>query len=102
MTPVLLHRLDPSQNMRRFYRLDVQPDLFGFWMLVKEWGRIGRPGKIQVVAFDKCEEAHNALQKQSSLKQKKGYAEKDRGRAARDKRSAMMYRRVWHWMSAFS
>jgi predicted DNA-binding WGR domain protein len=27
--------------MRRFYRLDVQPDLFGGVLLVKEWGRIG-------------------------------------------------------------
>ena len=40
MTAVLLYRVDPSRNMRRFYRLDVQPDLFGFWLLVREWGRM--------------------------------------------------------------
>lgn len=27
MKPVHLRRVDPARNMRRFYRLDVQPDL---------------------------------------------------------------------------
>jgi predicted DNA-binding WGR domain protein len=25
MTAIILHRTDPARNMRRFYRLDVQP-----------------------------------------------------------------------------
>jgi len=29
MTAVNLRRVDPAPNMRRFYRLDMQPDLFG-------------------------------------------------------------------------
>ena len=29
MTALHLRRIDPSRNMRRFYRLDMQPDLFG-------------------------------------------------------------------------
>ena len=29
MTAITLHRSDPAKNMRRFYRLDVQRDLFG-------------------------------------------------------------------------
>jgi hypothetical protein len=29
MNAVLLRRIDPARNMRRFYSLDVQPDLFG-------------------------------------------------------------------------
>jgi predicted DNA-binding WGR domain protein len=41
MTAVHLGRVDPARNMRRFYRLDMQPDLFGGVLLVKEWGRIG-------------------------------------------------------------
>ena len=28
---VTLPRTDPAKNMRRFYRLDVQLDLFGQW-----------------------------------------------------------------------
>jgi predicted DNA-binding WGR domain protein len=41
MTAIILHRIDPAKNMRRFYRLDVQRDLFGQWCLIREWGRIG-------------------------------------------------------------
>ena len=29
MIAVHLRRVDPANNMHRFYRLDVQPDLFG-------------------------------------------------------------------------
>jgi predicted DNA-binding WGR domain protein len=38
MTAIILHRVDPAKNMRRFYRLDVQRDLFGQWCLIREWG----------------------------------------------------------------
>ena len=36
--------IDPAKNIRRFYRLDTQPDLFGGVFLMKEWGRIGSRG----------------------------------------------------------
>jgi predicted DNA-binding WGR domain protein len=42
MSAVHLARIDPARNVRRFYRLDVQPDLFGGFAVVKEWGRIHR------------------------------------------------------------
>jgi len=29
MTALTLTRRDPARNMHRYYRLDVQPDLFG-------------------------------------------------------------------------
>jgi predicted DNA-binding WGR domain protein len=29
MNAVRVRRIDPARNMRRFYRLDIQPDLFG-------------------------------------------------------------------------
>ena len=29
MSAVHLERIEAARNMRRFYRLDVQPDLFG-------------------------------------------------------------------------
>lgn len=74
MGPVVLHRVDPSRNMRRFYRLDVQLDLFGFWLFVSEWGRIGRPGQMRVVSFTSLDEAHSALRCQRQRKEKRGYA----------------------------
>lgn len=39
-TDVQMRRIDPARNMRRFYRLSVQRDLFGRSSLVREWGRI--------------------------------------------------------------
>ena len=43
-TDVQMRRIDPARNMRRFYRLSIQPDLFGGASLVREWGRIGARG----------------------------------------------------------
>lgn len=43
--PTLLTRIDPEQNMRRFYRLELSADLFGGVHLTREWGRIGRRGQ---------------------------------------------------------
>ncbi|WP_420013224.1 WGR domain-containing protein [Tateyamaria sp.] len=45
---LLMRRVDPAQNMQRFYLMTVQRDLFGGAMLVKEWGRIGSAGQVQV------------------------------------------------------
>jgi predicted DNA-binding WGR domain protein len=44
MTATVLYRIDPAKRMHRFHRLDVQPDLFGQWCLMREWGRIGSTG----------------------------------------------------------
>jgi hypothetical protein len=40
MTVLTLHRTDPTKNLHRYYRLDVQRDLFGEWCVILEWGRI--------------------------------------------------------------
>jgi predicted DNA-binding WGR domain protein len=47
MTTLHLRRTDPARNMRRFYLLDVQPDLFGQWRFIREWGRIGSAGQMR-------------------------------------------------------
>jgi predicted DNA-binding WGR domain protein len=72
---IILYRIDPSRNMRRFYRLDVQRDLFGVWLLVREWGRVGRPGQTRVASFPTVGEAHDALQHQRRVKERRGYAD---------------------------
>lgn len=46
MSAVCLRRVDPSRNMRRFYRLDIEPDLLGGVLLMKAWGRIGAHGRV--------------------------------------------------------
>jgi predicted DNA-binding WGR domain protein len=69
-----LYRVDPSRNMFRFYRLDIQPDLFGNHCLIREWGRIGRSGQVRSVPFPTGEAAQYALHKQRAVKERKGYA----------------------------
>jgi predicted DNA-binding WGR domain protein len=73
MTAVNLSRIDPLRNMCRFYRLDVQPDLFGGFSVVKEWGRIGARGRM-VDGWHMTEaEASAAMQRQGEGKRRRGH-----------------------------
>lgn len=73
MTAITLRRTDPARNMRRFYRLDVQPDLFGAWGVVREWGRIGQPGRMRVDRYLTEAQAGAWMQRQRAAKQGRGY-----------------------------
>jgi predicted DNA-binding WGR domain protein len=50
MTALTLRRSDPVRKMHRYYRLDVQLDLFGAWCFIREWGRIGQAGQTRTVS----------------------------------------------------
>jgi predicted DNA-binding WGR domain protein len=71
--PVTLHRVDPSRNMARFYRLVLQPDLFGGCSLVREWGRIGSAGQVRATAFPTAEAAEVAQMRLLQAKERRGY-----------------------------
>lgn len=73
MTAVTLHRVDPARNMCRYYRLDVQPDLFGEWGVVREWGRIGHPGRLRVDSCPTARLAEERMQRQQTVKRDRGY-----------------------------
>jgi predicted DNA-binding WGR domain protein len=65
MTPVELRRLDPACNIYRFCRLAIEPDLFGGFRLLRQWGRIGgRGGRIKIAHYDDAALAAGALQRQ--------------------------------------
>jgi predicted DNA-binding WGR domain protein len=72
---VHLRRIDAARNMRRFYRLDVQPDLFGGVLLVKQWGRIGAQGRIVDESYANEELAADAMRRQAERKRRRGYVE---------------------------
>lgn len=72
---IILHRTDPAKSMRRFYMLDVQPDLFGQWCFIREWGRTGRAGQVRMVPYPTATEAHEALAMQRRVKERRGYCE---------------------------
>lgn len=71
--PVYLHRIDPSQNMRRFYTLAIQPTLFGGASVIRNWGRIGTNGQSKAETFDGEEEAVAASDRLERSKRRRGY-----------------------------
>jgi predicted DNA-binding WGR domain protein len=73
MSAIILHRTDHAKNMCRYYRLDVQPDLFGQWCFIREWRRIGHPGQVRMVPYATATEAHKALAMQRRVKECRGY-----------------------------
>jgi predicted DNA-binding WGR domain protein len=79
MTVVHLRRVDPSCNMQRFYRLDIEPDLFGGVRLVKAWGRIGREGRSIAEFYDSEAIAANVMQRYAERKRRRGYGDFPRG-----------------------
>jgi predicted DNA-binding WGR domain protein len=74
MSAITLHRHDPAKNLKRFYRLDVQPDLFGQWCFIREWGRIGSSGQTRSVPYPTPDTAEAALARQRRAKERRGYA----------------------------
>lgn len=68
-----LCRIDPERNMRRFYRLSLQPDLFGGCTLIREWGRIGSGGHIRHDDYFSEGQAVSALISVSQTKARRGY-----------------------------
>ena len=74
MTALVLYRIDSDRRMQRFYRMDVQPNLFGEWCLIREWGRIGSSGQSLSLPFPTPEAAQTALHRQRVLKERRGYS----------------------------
>ncbi len=74
MTALQLTRTDPDQNMARFYRLDVQPDLFGGWSLWREWGRMGCSGTVRRDLYPDQGAAEAARARLAEAKARRGYA----------------------------
>ena len=72
-TRLTLRRIEPARNMRRFYLMQVQPDLFGGASLIREWGRIGSAGRVLVEHHADEGEAVTALLTMARVKTRRGY-----------------------------
>ena len=70
---IYLNRIDPSQNMARFYTLYIQPNLFGGSSLIREWGRIGTRGQHKIVLYEDVETAQRAKARLERSKRRRGY-----------------------------
>lgn len=70
-----MDKVVPEARQFRFYRMVIAPDLFGGASLIKEWGRIGQPGRVRCEAFADEGQAFNALASLGTSKRRKGYSE---------------------------
>ena len=73
MNAVYLTHTDPARNMARFYTMSLQVTLFAECSLVREWGRIGRGGRVQTAVFPSEEAAKAELLRIERAKLKRGY-----------------------------
>ena len=74
MTALTLRRSDPIRNMHRYYRLDVQLDLFGAGASSASGAASGRPDRPALSPYPTSREAQAALERQRRAKERRGYA----------------------------
>jgi len=69
-----LERRVPDGTMFRYYSIAVRPTLFGLWVVVREWGRIGFAGGAhREIWFDAEAEARQYGERLVQTKQRRGY-----------------------------
>ncbi|MCF1495018.1 WGR domain-containing protein [Agrobacterium vitis] len=73
--PVHLHRIETAQNMRRYYRIAIQPTLFGGASVIRNWGRIGSGGQTMMQTLDHADDANTALSRLERTKRRRGYGD---------------------------
>jgi len=70
---IYLERHQPARRMHRYYRLTVEPNLFGEWSLVREWGRVGHPSRSRIELHATEQDAQAAMQRKGNEKRRRGY-----------------------------
>ena len=71
-----LIRIRPERREWRFYRVEIWPDLFGRALLVRQWGRIGSPGRRPLDPHPDPGAAFNALAALARAKRRRGYQDR--------------------------
>ena len=72
----LLIKIDPKQNMKRFYLICVQPTLLGEHCVVRIHGRIGRSERIlPPLPYSTAEAAQQAAAQLAERRRKRGYVD---------------------------
>ena len=70
---LVLRRIEPEQNVARFYALMIERDLFGRIVLVRHWGRMGSRGRERLDEHVSEVEAAEAMAKLAAVKRRRGY-----------------------------
>jgi predicted DNA-binding WGR domain protein len=69
---VFLWRIDPERHAAR-YSLVIERNLFGWVVLIRNWGRIGTRGRELVEERESEEHALKAMQTLVERKRRRGY-----------------------------
>jgi predicted DNA-binding WGR domain protein len=70
---LVLDRIRPERNERRFYALSIGVDLFGNIHLFRNWGRIGTGGRVRIDVCSGMGDAISALEELAHAKRRRGY-----------------------------
>ena len=70
---LVLRRIEPEQNVARFYALIIERDLFGRTVLVRHWGRIASRGRERMDEHASEVEAAKAMGRLAAIKRRRGY-----------------------------
>lgn len=62
-----------ENQLPRFYQIHLEPDLLEGWLLVKEWGHQGSPGKVKKEHYTDAEKAQQAALATRDAQLKRGY-----------------------------
>jgi predicted DNA-binding WGR domain protein len=74
MSTIYLLKIDHSTNQYRYYSLRIDPNLFGGWTLIRQWGRLDYDGgRLKMDTFESEKAALDRLTKIVTQKKKRGY-----------------------------
>lgn len=69
-------KVDTEKGQYRFYTAVIQQDLWGQWLVIKSWGRIGqRPSRIVTEIAHDSDHADSILSGVSKVRLQHGYHE---------------------------
>ncbi|OFA15477.1 hypothetical protein A4U49_12470 [Acidithiobacillus ferrivorans] len=69
-------KVDPESGQRRFYTAELRQDLWGDWLFIKAWGRIGqRPSKVVIAPVMGAAEALELAGQVAQKRRQHGYVE---------------------------
>jgi predicted DNA-binding WGR domain protein len=71
-----LARVEPAENLWRFYRMEIWPARLGGVLLMRQWGRIGTEGHRRLDPHPDQGAALNALAAIARAKRRRGYVDR--------------------------
>jgi predicted DNA-binding WGR domain protein len=71
--PIHLHRIDPTRNMARFYRVSIETTLFDETIVRRNWGRIGTGGQSITLVVEEVAQARVIAARLCDATRRRGY-----------------------------